>query len=994
MLSKNINNYIPSTRAKVITRRTYNRPVGDGDSDVFESWEQTIDRVIDHQRWLWTRASKKINLSEEQEKELTDFKQLLLNRVGMCSGRTLWLGGTDVAKRREASQFNCSFFTIQNVYDVVDGYWLLLQGCGVGFKAETGVLNGFSKKIDNIEIIRRKEDEKYVKVFNSDNNEEFIYDSHYYLKIGDSAEAWAKSVGKLLVMKHKVDKITIDFTKIRPAGKRLKGYGWISSGDEFLGKALVSICKILNNKVEKLLDEIDILDIMNHLGLTLSSRRSAEICLMDYHNPRWKEFATIKKDHWINNPQRSQSNNSIMFWTKPSKEQLKEIFDLMVEAGGSEPGFINAENAKKRADYFKGLNPCLPSDTWIMTSEGSVQIKDLIEKPFIAVVNGKEYNCRTGFVNTGNKKIYKLITKEGFEIRATDNHKILTSGDEWVELQNLLKGDKIVIHNHTSADVKIDPSSDPFLKGWMIGSFYCDKDKTIKLNDKNLYTNIISVLDKFSCFVKTNKSDTYVYDNSDNNVSGKYIDGILFKDDIEKECLEFQAGFLRSLFDFRGSVNENTLILNKLGIVHMKVVQRMLIRFGIYSEIVDRNLNMKIYGCSSKYELIIRNRQSIDNYNKLIGFCDEFKIKEINLLLEKYTRNLYGFKFEAEVEKIVYDDFDCVYDATVDEVHAFDANSFYVHNCAEILLGNKSFCNLSEIDVSKLNGMEEEEMEYIVRLISRANYRQTCVDLDDGILQRSWHELNEFLRLTGIGLTGIVSWEYQNDPNMFKKFKQWAKDGVNSMADELNLQRSKNCTTIKPSGTLSKIMDCSEGIHKPLGKYIFNNVRFSKYDPLIQKLKDSNYYMFQDPYASDSIIVRFPVCYDNVIFDVINNKEVNNESAIIQLERYKMVMENYVDHNCSVTISYSVDEIPSIIDWLIENWEYYVGVSFIYRNDASKTAEDLGYPYLPQAVCTKEEYDEYLKTLLPFNLDENNIKYEDYFIDAGKECSGSVCPIK
>jgi adenosylcobalamin-dependent ribonucleoside-triphosphate reductase len=669
-MQSNTSEYLPSTRAQVITRRTYNRPINEtGD---FESWSQTINRVIDHQRWLWTRASKQINLTEEQEAELETLRNLYLNRIGMCSGRTLWLGGTEVAKRREASQFNCSFFTVQNVYDVVDGYWLLLQGCGVGFKAETGVLNGFSNYISDIEIVRRKPEEKFSRTFNSDRNEEFMYDKHYYLRIGDSAESWAKAVGKLLVMKHKVDKITIDFTKIRPAGERLKGYGWISSGDESLCKALLNICGILNKRVEKLLDEIDILDIMNHLGMTLSSRRSAEICLMDYHNQKWREFATAKKEHWIENPQRSQSNNSIMFWSKPSREQLQEVFDLMVESGGSEPGFINAEHAKKRGDYFKGVNPC-----------------------------------------------------------------------------------------------------------------------------------------------------------------------------------------------------------------------------------------------------------------------------------------------------------------------------------GEIILGNKSFCNLSEIDVSKFNGKSEEYIESVVKTIARANYRQTCVNLDDGVLQRSWHELNEFLRLTGIGLTGIVCWEHVDNPEMFRKLKQWAREGVDSMADELNLQKSKNVTTVKPSGTLSKIMDCTEGVHKPLGKYIFNNIRFSIHDPLVEKLKKANYYSFQDPYSSDSIIIRFPVCYENVKFDIVNGKEVNAETALSQLSRYKMLMENYVDHNCSITVSYSVDEIPLILDWFMENWDCYIGVSFIYRNDASKTAADLGYPYLPIECTTKEGYETYLSTLLPINLDENiDHKYKDFEIFAGTECTGNFCPVK
>jgi adenosylcobalamin-dependent ribonucleoside-triphosphate reductase len=314
----------------------------------------------------------------------------------------------------------------------------------------------------------------------------------------------------------------------------------------------------------------------------------------------------------------------------------------------------------------------------------------------------------------------------------------------------------------------------------------------------------------------------------------------------------------------------------------------------------------------------------------------------------------------------------------------------------EILLGNRSFCNLSEIDISKFNGLSEDQIEYVVKLVARANYRQTCVNLDDGILQRSWHELNEFLRLTGIGLTGIVCWEHNDKPEMFAKLKKWAREGVNGIAVELNLPKSKNVTTVKPSGTLSKIMDCTEGVHKPLGKYIFNHIRFSIHDPLVEKLKKANYYTFADPYSADSILIRFPVCYENVKFDIVNGKEVNNETALSQLNRYKMLMENYVDHNCSITVSYSVDEVECILDWFMENWDSYIGVSFLFRNDASKTAEDLGYPYLPQQVCTKEEYFKYIATLSPFNLDSDiDNHYKEYEIFSGAECSaGGVCPVK
>lgn len=647
------------TRAQVITRRTYNRPL-DKEGTKFETWEDTIDRVIHHQQWLWERA-KGGELNNFEHIELEQLRDLFIKRIGLVSGRTLWLGGTDVAKHREASQFNCSFARVETIHNVVDAFWLLLQGCGVGFEPITGNLNGFTKPVQ-IEVIRSTRDTRGY-----DHNKEYYVGDSWRLEVGDSAEAWAKSVGKLLAMKKPVKKVILDFTQIRPAGERLSGYGWISSGDDTISVAFKAIAELLNKRVGQLLTRMDILDVMNWLGTCLSSRRSAEIALMPYGSAEWYLFARAKKDHWIDNPQRAQSNNSLLFWDRPSIEELEDIFQIMEDAGGSEPAFINAEAAQRRAPWFAGVNPC-----------------------------------------------------------------------------------------------------------------------------------------------------------------------------------------------------------------------------------------------------------------------------------------------------------------------------------AEILLGNANFCNLVEFDLNKVNGWPLHEVEDALRLLARANYRQTCVNLDDGILQRSWHELNEFLRLTGVGLTGIVTWEHHESGHHLQMLRQAAQMGAHSMADELNLPRSKAVTTIKPSGTLSKIMSTTEGVHKPLGKYIFNNVRFSKHDPLVELLKTGNYRVWTDPYSDDAVLATFPVSYDNVQFTNVDGKEVNMETAIDQLERYKKMVTYYVDHNCSVTISYSPDEVPSIIHWLRKNWDSYVGVSFIYRNDPTKTAEDLGYPYLPQEVVTKEQFDEYSATLKPINIDAANTLEE--FEDEG--CATGACPIK
>jgi adenosylcobalamin-dependent ribonucleoside-triphosphate reductase len=670
----------PSIRALITRRRTYNRPLNE-EGTVFETWEQTCDRVVDHQKWLWERA-KGGPLTQENRDELEELRGLMYATKALPSGRTLWLGGTDIAKRREASQFNCSFERVQTVHDVVDASWLLLQGCGVGAHATVGTLNGFSQPVE-IEIIRSTRTGK-----GRDTNKLTFEDNGdtARLEIGDSAEAWAKSIGKMLALKARFKKLILDFSQIRPAGQRLKGYGWISSGDEQISKAFPAVAAILSVRAGELLTSEDINDIINHLGAILSSRRAAEILLHVWGAPGWREFATRKKDHWSNgNLQRAQSNNSLLFYQRPTKADLKEIFDLIKEGGGSEPGFVNAIEAMRRAPWFKGCNPC-----------------------------------------------------------------------------------------------------------------------------------------------------------------------------------------------------------------------------------------------------------------------------------------------------------------------------------AEILLGDKSFCNLVEVDLGKFNG-DFNNLLRAYHLVARANYRQTCVNLDDGILQRSWHELNEFLRLCGVGPTGIVRWEHQKNADMWGLLKETARGGAFSMADELGMPRPKAVTTVKPSGTLSKVMgtmsaETPEGIHAPLGMYIFNNMNFSRHDPIVGKLKAANYRVFDNPYDTTSVLVTLPVSFPDVdMFTEVEIKtkgkrarietrkvHVNLESAVDQLDRYRMLMKNYVDHNCSITVSYDESEVPAIIDWLTENWDDYVGVSFIYRNDPTKTAEDLGYPYLPQEVKTREEFDAYVSGLLPVDLDGTD-SFDELSQD---DCASGACPVR
>ncbi len=185
-------------------------------------------------------------------------------------------------------------------------------------------------------------------------------------------------------------------------------------------------------------------------------------------------------------------------------------------------------------------------------------------------------------------------------------------------------------------------------------------------------------------------------------------------------------------------------------------------------------------------------------------------------------------------------------------------------------------------------------------------------------------------------------------------------------------------------------MDTTEGVHKPLAKYIFNNVNFGKHDPLVPLCRSAGYRVIDNPSDPDAVLITFPVAWEGVPFEKYNGMEVNLESAISQLERYKMLMQNWCQQNVSATISYDVGEVDGIVEWLLDNWDNYVGVSFLFRTDPTKTAADLGFLYLPQQPVTKKEYDEYVAVLQPIELDQSN----DLDAPIEDDCAGGACPIR
>lgn len=653
---------VPTARAEAITLRTYCREQSDG---LLEPWSRVNQRaVVEHQARLWEGAGGVVDLSE-----LTELAQLGVDRKSTVAGRALWLGGTEYAATRPCCNFNCAASAVYTVYDVVDVAWLLLNGSGVGFKPQVGVLHGYNSAIRDVVVVPSERDKGWKG--RQENSEEHPKPDNGYtwtIRVGDSAQAWAKAIGKLFMCGSRgARRLVLDFSDVRGPGGRIKGYGWICNGYSKLATAMLGIHSTLNRKAGQLLDEIDIMDSLNRVGEILSSRRSAECCVIDSNNPVEHEFAEAKREYWTSNPHRRQSNNSELFWSKPSRRRLLELLHQLDECGG-DPGIVNAESARVKAPWFEYFNPC-------------------------------------------------------FEI-------------------------------------------------------------------------------------------------------------------------------------FLGA------------------------------------------------------------------FCNL-----VNNCLPRFRRD-------------------------------FGA------------------------------------LERAVHLIARANYRQTCVDMRDGVLQPRWHQANESLRLCGVSLTGIVQAPWMTDYKI-RRLRDAAVYGAYSMADELGLPRPKAVTTVTPAGTISKVMggvdvgEIAEGVHNPIGRYVFNWVNFSVHDPIIEAHRSAGYRVMRNPQDSANDLVCFPVEFHGGAFEKRGGREVNAEPAIAQLERYLRWNTLWADHNVSCTVSYSPDEIPGIADWLDKRWyDGYIATAFMRRVDAEATPESVGHPYLPQEVVTPERYSEYASSLRP--VDYSCVR-GTYDVEE-TSCVRGVCP--
>jgi ribonucleoside-diphosphate reductase alpha chain len=307
---------------------------------------------------------------------------------------------------------------------------------------------------------------------------------------------------------------------------------------------------------------------------------------------------------------------------------------------------------------------------------------------------------------------------------------------------------------------------------------------------------------------------------------------------------------------------------------------------------------------------------------------------------------------------------------------------FGTNPCGEIILRPCGLCNLSEVIVREHDTVESlKEKVRIATIIG--TYQSTLTDFR--YVRKHWQRNAQEERLLGVSLTGIMDSRLTNsDATRLDELLQILKDTAvevnKEWAQTLGIAQSAAITTVKPSGTVSQLVDSSSGIHPRFSRYYVRNVRNDKKDPLSDFLIKSGVPYEEDSYNASTWVFSFPVrSPDSSILSP-------NLSALAQLGHYKTIRNSYCEHNPSITVYVRDHEWFHVAAWVYENFDCIGGVSFLPYSDHVYTQA----PYMP---IEEDEYLE-LKKKMPVIDWEAFIETEDN-VNNAKElaCVSGYCEI-
>lgn len=313
---------------------------------------------------------------------------------------------------------------------------------------------------------------------------------------------------------------------------------------------------------------------------------------------------------------------------------------------------------------------------------------------------------------------------------------------------------------------------------------------------------------------------------------------------------------------------------------------------------------------------------------------------------------------------------------------------FGVNPCGEIILRPYQFCNLTEVVIRPEDTLETLEKK--VRLASILGTIQASL-VDFRYLRAIWKRNTEEEALLGISFTGIM--DNLHTANRIDTANQLSidLDILKNLAIEVNQKFAKKIdinpamavTAVKPSGTVSQLVDSASGIHPRFAPHYIRRIRLDKKDPICDVLKEANIPHEEAELSPSTYIFSFPrKCHEDSAF-------VKDFSAIKQLKHWLLYKEYWCEHNPSVTIYVNEDEWMEVGAWVYNNFDEVGGLSFFPTSNSTNKQQ-------PYTEVTEDVYDEAMSTM-PEKIDWDRLSYFETE-DAGTgshelACQGGICEL-
>ncbi len=316
------------------------------------------------------------------------------------------------------------------------------------------------------------------------------------------------------------------------------------------------------------------------------------------------------------------------------------------------------------------------------------------------------------------------------------------------------------------------------------------------------------------------------------------------------------------------------------------------------------------------------------------------------------------------------------------EILGLRSQSMGTNPCGEILLQNKQFCNLSEIVVRPSD--TRADLIAKARLASiLGTFQSTLTDFQ--YLGKEWADNTNEERLLGVSLTGQYDNERVRDPKTLRAIRDMAINTNVEYALRFGIPRSSSVTAVKPSGTVSQLVDASSGIHARYAPYYIRRVRISSTDPLFKLMRDQGVPCFpevgQMPETATTWVLEFPKRSPD---GAVTTEQL---SALDQLEYWRVVKENYTEHNPSCTIHVKDDEWLDVGAWVYKNWGIIGGLSFLPRDSHV-------YQLAPYQPITKKEYEQRVKDMPEVDYSKLKDYEEADNTEQPVACEGGLCKIE